>query len=75
VLQGTYATGTIRSNRVGLPSTLKNLNSWKRSEHGHLEWAMHESRGISCVMWKNKCPVLLISSHAMLVGFPCVPRD
>jgi hypothetical protein len=36
---------------------------------------MHESRGISTVMWKDKCPVLLISSHAMLIGYPCVPRD
>jgi hypothetical protein len=36
---------------------------------------MHESRDISCVMWKDKCPVLLISNHAMPVGFPCVPRD
>jgi hypothetical protein len=36
---------------------------------------MHESRNISFVMWKDKCPVLLISNHAMPVGFPCVPRD
>jgi hypothetical protein len=74
-LKGTYATGTIRSNRIGLPTRLRTLKSWKRSPHGHLEWAMHESRNISCVMWKDKCPVLIISSHAMLVGFPCVPCD
>jgi hypothetical protein len=74
-LQWTYATGTIRSNRVGLPSNLKNLKLWKRSEHGHLEWAMHENRGISYVMWKDKCLVLLISSQPMPVGFPCVPHD
>jgi hypothetical protein len=36
---------------------------------------MLENRDISCVMWKDKCPVLLISSHAMPVGFPCVPRN
>jgi hypothetical protein len=36
---------------------------------------MHESRSISCVIWKDKCPVLLISTHANPIGFPCVPRD
>jgi hypothetical protein len=47
----------------------------ERSEQGHLEWAMHDGRDMSCVMWKDKCPVLLISNHAMPIGFPCVPRD
>jgi hypothetical protein len=32
-----YATGTMRSNRVGLPSDLKNLRIWERSEQGTLE--------------------------------------
>ena len=36
---------------------------------------MHEDRSISCVMWKDKCLVLLISSHAILIGYPCVPVD
>jgi hypothetical protein len=26
-------------------------------------------------MWKDKCPVLLISIHANPIGFPCMPRD
>jgi hypothetical protein len=26
-------------------------------------------------MWKDKCPVLLISTHANPIGFPCVPHD
>jgi hypothetical protein len=26
-------------------------------------------------MWKDKCPVLLISTHALPIGFPCVPVD
>ena len=26
-------------------------------------------------MWKDKCPVLLISTHAMPIEYPCVPRD
>ena len=36
---------------------------------------MHESRGMTCVMWKDKCPVLLISTHAIRIGYPCMPID
>jgi hypothetical protein len=74
-LRGTYATGTVWYNRFGLPTMFKNLKSWRRCEQGHLEWAMHDSREISTVMWKDKCPVLLISTHAMPIGYPYVPRD
>jgi hypothetical protein len=75
VKKGIYATGTVRSNPIGLPSHLKNTRTWKKCDQGHIEWAMHDSRGLSCVMWKDKCPVLLISTHANPIGFPCVPRD
>jgi hypothetical protein len=70
VKKGIYATGTVRSNRIGLPQHLKNMKSWKWCEQGHIEWAMHESRTISCMMWKDKCPVLLLSTHANPIGFP-----
>jgi hypothetical protein len=73
--KGLYATGTDRSNRIGLPSHLKNTKAWKKCEQGHIEWAMHESRSLSCVMWKDKCPILLISTHANPIGFPCMPHD
>jgi hypothetical protein len=73
--KGIYATGTVRSNRIGLPSHLKNTRAWKRCDQGHIEWAMHDSRLMSCIMWKDKCPVLLISTHANPIGFPCVPHD
>jgi hypothetical protein len=75
VRKGIYAIGTVRSNCIGLPQNLKNNKLWKRCEQGHIEWAMHENRSISCMMWKDKCPVLLISTHANPIGFPCVPRD
>lgn len=68
-----YATGTMRSNRVGLPNDLKAVRNWIHSAQGTLEWAMHNSREIACVMWKDKRPVLLISTHALPIGFPCVP--
>jgi hypothetical protein len=70
-----YATGTVRPNRIGLPLHLRNTKAWKKCEQGHIEWAMHDSRLMGCVMWKDKCPVLLISTHAYPIGFPCVPRD
>jgi hypothetical protein len=68
-----YATRTVRTNRVGLPSELKNTAAFRRASQGELEWRMHEDPGISTVMWKGKRPVLLISSHAMPIGYPCVP--
>jgi hypothetical protein len=48
--KGIYAIGIVRSNRIGLPLHLKNTRAWKRCGEGHIEWAMHNSRGISCVM-------------------------
>ena len=75
VRRGIYATDTVRSNHIGLPLNLKNTKAWKKSEQGHIEWAMHDNRTLSCVMWKDKCLILLISIHANPIGFPCVPRD
>jgi hypothetical protein len=75
VSKGIYATGTVRSNRIGLPSHLKSTKAWKRCEHGHIEWAMHESREMCSVMWKDKCPVLLLSTHALPIGYPCMLRS
>ena len=75
VKQDIYATGSVRSNCIGLPQHLKNTKSWKQCEQGHIEWTMHESRSNSSVMWKDKCSILLISTHTNPVGFPCVPRD
>jgi hypothetical protein len=36
---------------------------------------MHDSRGIGCALWKDKRPVLLLSTHAQPIGFPCQPVD
>jgi hypothetical protein len=32
-----YATGTVRSNHIGLPSHLKNTRAWRRCKQGHIE--------------------------------------
>ena len=34
---------------------------------------MYEDCGISIVLWKDKKPILLISTHTMPVGYPCEP--
>jgi hypothetical protein len=74
--RGIYATGTMRSNRIGIPENFKDTKSFNRmATQGDLDWHMHESRGIGYVLWKDKCPVPLISTHAQPTGFPCQPVD
>jgi hypothetical protein len=43
IKKGIYATGTVRSNHIGLPSHLKNTKAWKKCDQGHIEWAMHDN--------------------------------
>jgi hypothetical protein len=73
--KGIYATGTMRSNRIGLPAILKDTKSFNRNEQGHMDWRMHEGCGLSSVLWKDKRPMLLLSTSATPIGFPCVPVD
>ena len=74
-LKGIYATGTVSTNQVEYLSHQKNTRAFKRVEQGHMEWAMHEDWVISCVMWKDKCSVLLLSMHTTLIFAPCEIRD
>jgi len=69
--KGTYATGTIRCNRIGLPDVLKNTKAFNREAQGTLEWRMHESRRMCVILWKDRKPVLIISTHERPVQFPC----
>ena len=32
-------------------------------------WPMHKSRGITCIMWKDKKSMLLISTNSILAKF------
>jgi hypothetical protein len=61
---GIYATGTMRSNRIGLHPEMRKIKEFKRRTQGDLEWFMHESRKMCSVLWKDKMPVLLLSTHA-----------
>jgi hypothetical protein len=52
--KGIYAIGTVCSNRVGIPSVLKNKKAYRNSPQGTLVWRMHESRSMSSLIWKDK---------------------
>ena len=69
--RGIYATGIVCTNRVGLPSDLKNTRAFTNFVQGSTLWRMHESRTISCVLWKDKKPILLLSTHNMPIQAPC----
>ena len=68
---GTYATGTIRGNRVGLPMEFMDTKEFNKKDQGSLVWKMHSSRRMS---WKDKKVVVLLSSHAIPMDPPNVPR-
>ena len=68
---GMYACVTIRQNHVGLPSFLKNTFAFKNVAQGTTIWKMQQSHTISCVMWKDKKPVLLYSTHSGPIQAPC----
>jgi hypothetical protein len=72
--RGIYATGTMRSNRIGVHLDMRKTKEFKRRNHGDLDWFMHESRRMSSVLWKDKMHVLLLSTHAPPV-FPGDPWD
>ena len=73
--RGIYGIGIVRTNRVGLPSHLKNARAFKRVPHGHMEWAMHDSCEVYCVKWKDKCPILLLFIHSTPIRAPCEVMD
>jgi hypothetical protein len=67
-----YATDTVRTNQIGLPLPLKNAITLKNTPEGSLEWGMHQSRQMAFIVWKNKKPILLLSTHTIPVGFSCM---
>ena len=62
---GIYSLGTVKPSSIGLPSNLTYTKSFKNVLQGHTLWRMHASKKVSCVMWKDKKPLLLISTHAL----------
>lgn len=62
--KGTYATGTVRADRIGLPTALAKKSLYAKSPQGHLEWRMHASKKLSAIVWVDKKPVLVMSTVA-----------
>jgi hypothetical protein len=77
--RGIYGTGMVRNNHVGLPSKLSNTKEFDKNIQETLDWCMHESQQMSCIVWKDKKSVLLLSTHAKPIvsegeETPTVPR-
>ena len=62
--RGIYATGTLCNNRIGIPLQLSKTKEFNKNIQGTMDWRMHDSRKLSCVVWKDKKSVLLLSTHA-----------
>jgi hypothetical protein len=67
-----YATGTLRTNQIGLPSALKNTGAFKNISQGILDWRIYETKRMACILWKDKKPVLLLSTHAIPICYLCM---
>ena len=72
--RGIYATSTVRANCIGLPPDLTNTKEFKKRAQRELDWAVHESKKMCSVIWKDNQPVLLLSTHALPIT-PGDPRD
>jgi hypothetical protein len=71
---GIYGTGTMRSNCIGLHPDMRKIKEFRRRGQGDLNWFMHSSRKMCSVLWKDKMPILLLSTHAPPIT-PGNPRD
>ena len=46
----TYATGTVKANRIGLPTALAKKSLYAKCTQGHLKWRMHKFQKISAIV-------------------------
>jgi hypothetical protein len=61
---GIMATGTLRANRKYVPKSLFAKKVTKKQAIGSIDYRMHEAGKICCAVWKDKQPVVLLSTHA-----------
>ena len=64
-----YATSTVRTNWIGLPISFKNGAAFKNAPQGISEWRMHQFHWMASIVWKDKKPILLLSTHAIPLVF------
>ena len=63
-LRGIYAMCIVRNNHVGLPCALCNTKEFHKIIQKTLDWCTHDTRSLSCMVWKDKRPILLLSIHS-----------
>jgi hypothetical protein len=68
--RGIMATGTLRANRKYTPKAMFAKTITKKKEIGWVDYRMHKEGNICCAVWKDKQPVVLLSTHAE----PVVPE-
>jgi hypothetical protein len=61
---GTIATCTLQENRKYVPRAMFAKKITKYKEIVWVEYQMHREGKICCVVWKDKQPVVLLSTHA-----------
>ena len=65
--KGIHVMEIFRNNCIGLSTSLKNIQRFRRSPQSFMDWAMHTSRVISYAIWKDKFLVHQLSIHANLI--------
>lgn len=58
------ATGTLKSNQKYVPREMWEKSVVEKRELGSTDFRMQSSRKICCAVWKDRVPVLLLSTHA-----------
>ena len=62
---GVFARGTARADRKGLPPSLTNKVENAKHHQGWYDFRFHSSGMVCCLVWMDKKPVLLLSTHAL----------
>jgi hypothetical protein len=65
---GIMATRTLRGNRKYVPRSMFAKKVTKKQDIGWIDYRMHEERKICCMVWKDKQPVVLLSTHAEAIA-------
>jgi hypothetical protein len=48
---------------------LKNTGAFKNVPHGTLEWRMHQIPWMAYISWKDKKPIILLSTYAITISY------
>jgi hypothetical protein len=61
---GTMATSTLRENRKYVSRAMLAKKVTKSKDIGWVDYRMHREGKVYCIVWKDKQPVVLLSTHA-----------